>query len=402
MEVQKDMNIKKKILSLLLLAALVIGMVPATAFAADAVTVSNQKLAINSQAVDVFASYNINGENYLKIRDVALLLKDTPANFSADYANGVVTIKTNTAYTPDGSESKAKPAAYNAFDVSADKVSIDGKNVDFKVYKIDGSNYFRLRDFTAIGAIIGYDSATSTAQLTTVPTASTTILVHAAASLDSVFKQVISDFNEQYPNIKIDVNAGGSGALVTQIQQGAGGDLFFSADKANMDKVADDIVTATRKDLLKNSLVLIVPAANPKNVTSFEDVVDKAGKDVVAIGEAKTVPAGDRAREVYESLGLTSKLEALTLTLDDSVTKVRNHVSSGDAVAGFVYATDAAGVKEVKVIATAAESSHAPIVYPGAVLKDSKNQDAAKAFLAYLGTDAAAARFKAAGFTIVQ
>jgi molybdate transport system substrate-binding protein len=397
------MYVKKRIFALLLVVCLLAAMAPAALLAADEVAVSTQKLAVNGTNVDIFASYNINGENYLKIRDIANILKDTSAKFSIDYTGGVVTIKTNAAYTPTGSESTARPASYGEFNgVSGDTVIIDGQTVGFTVYKIDGANYFRLRDFEAVGATVSYDEATATAHITTVPSESVTLLVHAAASLKAVFTQVIEDFTAKYPNIKIELNTGGSGALVTQIQEGAGGDLFFSADQANMDKLADAIVTETRVDLLKNTLVLIVPDGNPKGITSFEDVVDKAGSDVVAIGEAKTVPAGDRAREVYTALGLLDKLEALTLTLDDSVTKVLNHVASGDAVAGFVYATDAASESKVTVIATAASDSHAPIIYPGAVLKESANQSAAKEFLAYLTTDTAKARFSAAGFSFAQ
>jgi molybdate transport system substrate-binding protein len=399
------MYVKKRIFALLLTVCLLAAMVPTVSSAAEeTVTVSTQKLTVNGAAVDVFASYNINGENYLKIRDIANILKDTAAKFSIDYAGGAVSIQTHTAYKPTGSESAARPSSYNVFSgVSADKVTVDGQPVGFTAYKIDGANYFRLRDFEAIGATVAYDAATDTAQITTLSGEPVTLLVHAAASLKTVFTQVIEDFTAKYPNIKVELNTGGSGALVTQINEGAGGDLFFSADQANMDKLAGDIETDTRIDLLKNTLVLIVPNGNPKGIGSFEDVVVKAGaNDVVAIGEAKTVPAGDRTREVYASLGLLDKLEALTLTLDDSVTKVLNHVASGDAVAGFVYATDAASESQVTVIATAADSSHAPIIYPGAVLKGSANQDAAKELLAYMGGDAARARFTAAGFTTAQ
>ncbi|MDR1192604.1 MAG: molybdate ABC transporter substrate-binding protein [Peptococcaceae bacterium] len=398
------MYTKKRVLAFLLAVCLFIAMIPTVVLAAnETVVVSSQKLTVNGEAVDVFASYNINNENYLKIRDIAYLLQDTPARFSVGYANGAVTIKTNTAYASTREAGPIKPVAYKSFDgVSNDQVTIDGSAVPFTVYKIDGANYFRLRDFAAIGAVTSYDAATNTARLTTAPTEPVTLLVHAAASLKTTFESVIADFSAKYPNIKVELNTGGSGALVTQIQEGAGGDLFFSADQANMDKLAADIVTDTRADLLKNSLVLIVPSGNPKGITSFEDALDKAGSDVVAIGEAKTVPAGDRAREVYTSLGLLEKLEALTLTLDDSVTKVLNHVASGDAVAGFVYSTDAASESKVTVIAAAPADSHAPIIYPGAVLKESKNQDAAKVFLAYLSSESARERFTAAGFVIAE
>jgi molybdate transport system substrate-binding protein len=369
--------------------------------AGESVSVSSHSLKVNGEAADVFAAYTINGENYLKIRDVALLLKGSTAEFSIEYASGTVAITTGSPYVPNGTESTAKPLAYKAFEASTDVVTIDGAAVGFTVYKIDGSNYFRLRDFANVGAYATFNSATSTADLLTIPDENAALLIHAAASLKATFEKSIAEFTALYPNVKIETNFGGSGALATQIREG-GGDMFFSADEANMNKVDDLIITDSRTDLLKNTLVLIVPKGNPKGITSFEDVVTKVGKSgIVAIGEAKSVPAGDRAREVYEHLGLTAELNALTLTLGSDVGKVRAYVESGEADVGFVYATDAlASGDKVEIIATAPDGSHAPIVYPGAVLSECKSPDTARAFLAFLGSDSVRSIFTAAGFTI--
>ncbi|MDR0935918.1 MAG: molybdate ABC transporter substrate-binding protein [Oscillospiraceae bacterium] len=393
----------KKLISLLLSLVLVLAMLPSVFAAEPVVSVSTSKLSVNDTAINVFASYVIDGHNYLKVGDVAYLLKDTPAKFNPTFSNGVIDLKTGTAYA--GTPSATKPTDTKAFaGTAASKFTLNGKAFNVKAYRFEVKpnfyeTYLQLADFEQLGVIATF--ANSTVTLRTVPSEKTTLTIHAAASLNKVFPLIYDDFHAKYPNVTVDFNFLGSGALVTQIKEGAPGDIFVSADNANMDKLAEEIITDTRKDLLRNSLVLVVGKDNPKGITSFEDLLDKAGKDdVIAIGEAKAVPAGARAREVYDYLKLAEKLDALTLTLDDSVTKVLSHVSSGDAIAGFVYKTDALSDENVKVVATADKAWHAAIVYPAAVLKESENSDAAKAFIDYLSTAPAIAHLEAAGFVL--
>jgi hypothetical protein len=128
---------------------------------------TNNALSLNGQAVPVVAAYKINGENYFKLRDVANIV--TTFNIGYDNATKVVTITPSETYVPDGSESKTAPTADNTAIVSNNAVVFDGKEVaDLTVYKIDGSNYFRLRDFDEkLGLFtVGYDDATKTATIT--------------------------------------------------------------------------------------------------------------------------------------------------------------------------------------------------------------------------------------------
>src|SRR5205814_2358830 len=101
----------------------------------------------------------------------------------------------------------------------------------------------------------------------------------------------------------------------------------------------------------------------------------------IAIGEPKTVPAGQYAMQTLKSLGLSDQLKG-KLILGANVRQVLAYVERGEVSAGIVYLTDAkqSGDK-VKVVATAEESTHEPIVYPGVVLKTSTKTDAAKKFL---------------------
>ena len=82
------------------------------------------------------------------------------------------------------------------------------------------------------------------------------------------------------------------------------------------------------------------------------------------------------------------------------VRQVLTYVETGNADAGLVYATDAQASGKVRVVATAPESTHDPIVYPAAVVKGSRNTEAARMFLEYLGSPGARAIFVKYGFTI--
>jgi molybdate transport system substrate-binding protein len=117
----------------------------------------------------------------------------------------------------------------------------------------------------------------------------------------------------------------------------------------------------TRKNLAKNSVVLIVPASTSQ-ISGFSDLVKPAVKSI-AIGEPQTVPAGRYAQEVLRYLKLYDQLKP-KLVLAKDVRQVLTHVETGNADAGIVYATDAKISKKVSVIATAPEDSHSPVLYP--------------------------------------
>jgi len=224
------------------------------------------------------------------------------------------------------------------------------------------------------------------------------ITVSAAASLKDVLAEIASAFNAEQPGAAIHFNLGASGTLQQQIEQGAPVDVFISASPAQMDALAAKglLLAGTRSDLARNALVLIVPAAG-SSVASFQDLSSTAVK-VIAIGEPQTVPAGKYAQEVLTRYGLYDSLKP-KFVLGKDVRQVLTYVASGNADAGLVYATDARTTPEVKVAAVAPEDSHAPIVYPVAVVKDSKNPDAAKAFVGFLLSAKAQDLFKKYGFS---
>jgi molybdate transport system substrate-binding protein len=224
------------------------------------------------------------------------------------------------------------------------------------------------------------------------------LTVSAAASLKDVLDEIGAAYKTAQPSVTVRFNLGASGTLQQQIEQGAPVDVFLSAAPAQMDALAAKalLLEGTRRDLVRNSIVLITPASGG-NVTSFQDLSRPQVK-FIAIGEPQTVPAGAYAKEVLTHLGLYDSLQPKFVLARD-VRQVLTYVSTGNADAGIVYSTDAKTTPQVKVVAVAPEDSHSPVIYPVAVLKGSHNAVAAKAFCDFLFSAKAQDIFKKYGFT---
>ncbi len=224
------------------------------------------------------------------------------------------------------------------------------------------------------------------------------IVVSAAASLKDALDALTPVFARERPDIAIHYNLGASGTLQQQIQQGAPVDAYISAAPAQMDALDSKglLLPGSRRNLLRNTLVLIAPAGSVQ-ISNFNDLLKPSVK-IIAIGEPQTVPAGKYAQEVLTHFGLYKPLEPKVVFAKD-VRQVLTYVASGNADAGIVYATDAKISRQVKVVAVAPQDSHAPIIYPVAVIKDTKNAEAAKAFVAFLSSRAAQSIFEKYGFS---
>jgi len=236
---------------------------------------------------------------------------------------------------------------------------------------------------------------------------SSAIIVSAAISLKDALDELGPIFQVQQhrknggSGTAVTYNYGGSGTLARQIEQGAPVDVFFSAAEKQMDELAAQglIAADTRRDLVGNALVLIAPA-QPTALHSFQDLTGSAVK-TIALGETSTVPAGMYARQTLEHLGLFAALERKIVYAKD-VRAVLTYVETGNADAGMVYQTDANTSTKVRVIAVAPADSHDPILYPAAVLRDSKDKAAARAFLEFLQGPDARAVFQKYGFTAAE
>ena len=160
------------------------------------------------------------------------------------------------------------------------------------------------------------------------------------------------------------------------------------------------LVDSTVKNLLQNKLVLVVPSDSKANITSFADVASSSAIKKLALGETTTVPAGKYAQQVFKYYNATETVTGKAIYAKD-VREVLTWVESGNADAGVVYSTDAKTSTKVKVVATATDGSHDPILYPAAVIKATKHEVATEDFLNFLTTDAAKAIFVKYGFSVL-
>jgi len=223
--------------------------------------------------------------------------------------------------------------------------------------------------------------------------------VAAAASLTDVMKELADTYEKDHPGVKLVFNFGSSGALQQAIENGGETDLFYSAAQKQMNALQDsgNLVEGTRKDLLENEVVLVVPKEGGKDIKSFEDLT-RSDIQHVALGEPKGVPVGQYTEEILKKLGILDQVKAKAVYGSD-VRQVLSWTETGDADCGVVYATDAAVSDKVKVAAKAPAGSHKPVIYPAAVIKGTKHPDEAKDFLAFTSSDAAKKIFEKYGFT---
>ena len=235
-----------------------------------------------------------------------------------------------------------------------------------------------------------------------IPAAPVNINISAAASLTDVLKEINAQYVKNKPNVTITPNFASSGTLQTQIENGAPVDIFISAAPTQMDNLQKGnlILTETRKNLLYNKVVLIVPHDSTLGLTSFKDLAsDKVKK--IAIGDPKSVPAGTYALQAFDQLGITTQLLPKEV-LGSDVRQVLTYVESGNVDAGIVYSTDTLTSTKVKVVSAAPDEINAKVVYPIAVMKAAKVPDAARDYINFLFGPQAKAAFEKYGFTAVS
>jgi molybdate transport system substrate-binding protein len=207
------------------------------------------------------------------------------------------------------------------------------------------------------------------------------ILVSAAVSLKNAFEEM-GGLYEKRTGVRARFNLGASGLLQKQIETGAPVDVFASAGASQMDalQVEGLILAETRRNFARNELALIVPAQSRLPVHSFRDLA-RTEVHRVAIGNPKTVPAGQYAREALESLQLWTKLQP-RLVMAENVRQVLDYVARGEAEAGIVYVSDVSAANaRITVAGRAPEPSHDPILYPIAIVRETSKRSSAQRFI---------------------
>lgn len=228
------------------------------------------------------------------------------------------------------------------------------------------------------------------------------VTVFAAASL----KNAIDDINAAWAansDKKAVASFAASSALARQIEAGAPADVFISADLKWMDYLekAEAIKPATRINLLGNRIVLVAPkgAAETVSIEPGFPLAGLIGDGKLAMGNTDSVPAGVYGKAALVSLGVWDDISG-RIAQAENVRAALLLVSRGEAPFGIVYSTDAASDLSVAIAGTFPESSHPPIIYPAAVTAVSKSTDA-EAYLAFLGSEKAAAIFRKHGFAVL-
>jgi molybdate transport system substrate-binding protein len=225
------------------------------------------------------------------------------------------------------------------------------------------------------------------------------ILVSAAASLTDVLKEITGAYQAKSKHT-VKFNFGPSNGLARQIEEGAPADIFCSADLAQMDTLEKNgrLEPGTRKNLLSNQLVIIVPADSKIAISSTKDLLRSDVKKIV-LAEPTAVPVGVYSRKFLTDESLWEQLKTKVVPVQD-VRATLAAVESGNVEAGFVYKTDAAVSKKVKIVYEVPIDKGPKITYPIAIVKESKRKDAARDFISYLSAPVAKDAFKKSGFVL--
>jgi molybdate transport system substrate-binding protein len=230
------------------------------------------------------------------------------------------------------------------------------------------------------------------------PEARPTLDVAAAVSLREVMREIEAGFESSH-DIDVRLVLGSSSDLCRQIVDGASIDVFISASHLEVDHLEQTgrIEPRDRFDLVRNRLVLIVPADSRAKLARLADL-KLEGVRRVAMGDPDSVPAGRYAKQALDAARLTTSL-ADKLIYGNDVRQVLAYVVRGEVDAGLVYQTDARAAGEnVRVIQTVDESLHDPVVYPLAIVGSSDSRSRAEAFARFVRTDEAMKIFLDHGF----
>ena len=239
----------------------------------------------------------------------------------------------------------------------------------------------------------------------TPPAAQLTLIelnISAAVSLKDALTEIQKNYQAKNPHSKLLFNLGATGSLQKQIEQGAPADIFISAAPKQMNELQEKklINPATRKNFVENKLVVVVPKDSKLSLTKYKDLT-QAGVNKIALGETAVVPAGQYAKEVLQKLAIWDKVQDKVVYAKDART-VLAYTETGNVEAGIVYKTDAASSNKVKIVATAPEGSHQPIVYPIAVVASTKQAKTAEDFVNYLFTPESKVILEKHGFVMAK
>lgn len=244
----------------------------------------------------------------------------------------------------------------------------------------------------------------------------TELTVFAAASLTETLTQISELYKEEQPNVSLVFNFDSSGTLKTQIQEGAVCDLFISAGQTQMDQMdsradpsvntegLDLVLEDSRIDILENKVVLCVSESSSVPLETFDDMAAALKEGTILLGMGNSdVPVGQYTQKILAYYGLNEEELAADgrISYGSNVKEVTTQVSEGTVDCGVIYCTDAYSAGLTASDYATAEMC-GQVIYPAAVMKNSRYPEEAQAFLDFLQTDPCMEIFEKVGFSRVE
>ena len=244
----------------------------------------------------------------------------------------------------------------------------------------------------------------------------TELTVFAAASLTETLTQISELYKEEQPNVSLIFNFDSSGTLKTQIQEGAVCDLFISAGQTQMDQMdsradpsvntegLDLVLEDSRIDILENKVVLCVSESSSVPLETFDDMAAALKEGTILLGMGNSdVPVGQYTQKILAYYGLNEEELAADgrISYGSNVKEVTTQVSEGTVDCGVIYCTDAYSAGLTASDYATAEMC-GQVIYPAAVMKNSRYPEEAQAFLDFLQTDPCMEIFEKVGFSRVE
>lgn len=219
------------------------------------------------------------------------------------------------------------------------------------------------------------------------------LLVSATASLTDAFAEVEAAFETANPDMDVILNLGSSSSLREQILEGAPADVFASANRLNMDQLAEGGEVAGDSALFaRNLLQIAVPAGNAAGITGLEDF---ANEELLIGLCAEEVPCGDFGRTALDNAGVTPSID----TNEPDVRALLTKVEAGELDAGITYVTDVLSTDGAVGGVDIPDDVNVVADYPISALVNAPNPDAASAFVAFVLSDEGRAILTSYGFS---
>ncbi len=225
------------------------------------------------------------------------------------------------------------------------------------------------------------------------------IHISVAGSLTNAVKEIIRNYQQLHPTIKLLPNFASSGTLTKQISAGAPAAIYISANPKWMDYLQQQglIAPASKKILLHNSMVFVSIAEEIKSLADLSELKQ------IAIGNPKSVPAGSYAAQALKSNGNYQQLlAAKKLVMTKDVRQALLYADRGEADGAFVYRTDALLATKAKVLFTVPQHLHPAVTYPAALTINGATNVQAVKFYTYLRSTAAQQVFRNYGFSVAE